>query len=150
MIYDRFENIAQYFKQNELLHTALSYAENLEPSIADGKHEINGDTLYAMVASYETSPAEDRRFEAHKNYIDVQVLFEGEERIDVSLEQNLQNIEDYSDINDVEFLESPATYSSLVMKPGYFAIFYPHDLHRPNCCLVTPAKVRKVVVKVKI
>ncbi len=150
MIYDRFEHAAQYFKEGGPLHKAISYAANLDSSMADGKHEIEGDAIYALVMSYETSPAEKCRFEAHRKYIDLQVLFEGEERIDVSLEQNLRTLEEYSEENDVEFFESPTIYTSLVMKPGYFALFYPHDIHRPNCRLHGPGNARKVVVKVEI
>ena len=150
MIYDRFDKVTMYFQEGEPLHTAITYAANLDQSLADGRYEIDGDMIYAVVASYETSPAEERRFEAHKRYIDVQVVFEGEESIGVSLAKNLQVLEEYSDEHDVEFFESPETYSSLSMKPGYFAVFYPHDIHRPNCDLLGTQNARKVVIKVKI
>jgi YhcH/YjgK/YiaL family protein len=150
MIYDTFEHADMYFADNPLLHKAISYASQLDPATPDGRYSIERDNLFALVASYETSPAEERQFEAHKKYIDVQVILKGGETIGVSLASDLSLIEAYSEENDVMFFESPGAVSTLVMKPGYFAVFYPHDIHRPNCLLQGKQTVRKVVVKVKI
>ena len=150
MIYDTFEHADLYFVDNTLLHKAISYASQLDSTTPDGRYDIEGDDLFALVASYETSPAEERQFEAHKKYIDIQVILKGEETIGVSLANDLPLIETYSEEKDVMFFESPEAISTLVMKPGYFAVFYPHDIHRPNCLLQGKQAVRKVVVKVKI
>lgn len=150
MIYDRFENVACYFKEGEPLHKALMYAGKLDPATPDGRYEIEGEDLFSLVMTYETSPAEDRRFEAHTQYIDVQIVLEGEETIGFALDNDMAPVEEYSEENDVVFLETPKDSSVLVMKPGYFAVFYPHDIHRPNCVLREPQKNRKVVVKVKV
>lgn len=42
----------------------------------------------------------------------------------------------------------PERESSLLMQPGMFAVFFPHDIHRPCCQTTRPAKVKKVVVKI--
>ncbi|MDI6936784.1 YhcH/YjgK/YiaL family protein, partial [Serratia sp. Se-PFBMAAmG] len=34
------------------------------------------------------------------------------------------------------------------MVPGTFAVFFPQDIHRPNCAPDLPAAIRKVVVKI--
>jgi YhcH/YjgK/YiaL family protein len=150
MIYDTFDKVGRYFKKDSSLHKALSYARELDPSTPDGKYEIDGDAIYALVKTYETSSPDERRFEAHKKYIDVQVLLEGKEIIGVSLEKNLKLSQEYSESKDIMFLETPKEFASLVMKPGYFAVFYPHDIHRPNCHLHEKQRVRKIVVKVHI
>jgi biofilm protein TabA len=150
MIYDTFEHEESYFPKESPIYKALSFARDFDSSAPDGRYEIKADSLYALVSSYETSPAMERRFEAHRKYIDIQVLLEGEEKIEVSLSADLKPLQEYSETKDVIFLEPPREYASLVMKPGYFAVFYPHDIHRPNCDLHGKRHVRKIVLKVRV
>ena len=148
MIYDRFENLDLYCQPGTRLHRALVYARDVARAAADGRMDIDGDRLYASVATYETGSREERRFEAHRKYIDVQVLLEGEECIDVSQDRDLPILEAYDEKRDVVFLKPPEHVASLVMKPGCFGVFYPHDIHRPGCRLREKCRVRKIVIKV--
>jgi YhcH/YjgK/YiaL family protein len=148
MIYDHFDNLSLYAAPGTLLHRALVYARDVAASVPDGRIEIEGERLYASVAGYETGAREERRYEAHRRYIDVQVLLEGEEAIDVSLERDLTPLEVYDPQRDVMFLKPPGHTASLPMRPGWFAVFYPHDVHRPGCHLEGKRRVRKIVMKV--
>lgn len=150
MIYDRFENLNLYCRPGSRLHRALEYARDAAHTLADGRVEIDGENLYASVATYETRSKEERRFEGHRKYIDVQVLLEGEETIDVSLDEDLPILEAYDEKRDVMFLRPPQHAASMVMKPGCFGVFYPHDIHRPGCHLQQKCRVRKIVVKVAV
>jgi YhcH/YjgK/YiaL family protein len=150
MIFDRFENLNLYCRPGSRLHRALVYAREVARTVADGRMDIDGDRLYASVSTYETGSREERRFEAHRKYIDVQVLLEGEESIDVSLDQDLPPLEAYDEKRDVMFLKAPQHVASLLMKPGCFAVFYPHDIHRPGCHLRGMRRVRKIVMKVAV
>lgn len=150
MIYDRFDNLNLYCAPGSLLHRALVYARDVAPGVPDGRIEIEGARLYASVASYATGSREERRFEAHKKYIDVQVLLEGEECIEVSLERDLATLESYDAQREVMFLKAPEHVASLPMRPGWFAILYPHDIHRPGCHLGGKRNVRKIVMKVAV
>jgi YhcH/YjgK/YiaL family protein len=132
------------------LHQALVVARDVSRTVADGRMDIDGDRLFASVATYETGSREDRRFEAHRKYIDVQVVLEGEEAIDVSLDRDLPTLEAYDEERDVMFLEPPPRFASLAMRPGWFAVFYPHDIHRPGCHLRTRVRVRKIVMKAAV
>jgi biofilm protein TabA len=150
MIYDTFEHIDLYFQPGTRLHQALVYARDAAADLADGRTDIDGDRLYASVATYDTGSREERRFEAHKKYIDVQVLLEGEEIIDVSLERSLAVLEDYDESRDVMFLKPPGEFASITMKSGRWAVFYPHDVHRPGCHPEGRRRVRKIVMKVHL
>jgi YhcH/YjgK/YiaL family protein len=150
MIYDRLDNLNLYTHPGTRLHRALVYARDLAPTVADGRTELDGDRLYASVSSYDTGSREERRFESHRKYIDVQVLLEGEERIDVSLEKDLPVLEAYDETREVMFWRPPHDFASLVMKPGCFAVFYPQEIHRPGCNLREKRRVRKIVVKVRV
>lgn len=148
MIYDHFDNLILYAAPGTLLHKALVYARDVAPDVPDGRIEIDGERLYASVSTYATGTRDERRFEAHRQYIDIQVLLSGEEAIDVSLERDLDPLEIYDPQRDVMFLKPPQHAASVPMRPGWFAVFYPHDVHRPGCHLQGPQRVRKIVMKV--
>lgn len=150
MICDTFKNIGLYCKEGDALYKAIVWARDFDAAISDGVHEVEGKDIFAKIASYETQPVELRKFENHKDYIDVQVIVSGEERMDVSLEQNLETLGRYDEAEDVAKLKTPETYSLLAMKPGMFAVFFPQDAHRPNCNLNGVSKNRKICMKVRI
>lgn len=150
MIYDTFDNIGLYCKKGEALYKAIVYARDFNLSQQDGEYEVEGKDIFAKVMTYQTSPAEERKFEAHKRYIDVQVLHQGRERMDIASAQKLEPLGPYDESKDAVKLKAPETYSSLIMEPGKFVVFFPQDIHRPNCNLNGPSMVRKVCMKVKI
>jgi biofilm protein TabA len=149
MIYAKVENMEDYFPKGGLFFNAVSFALSFNPSNPDGRYEIE-ERAYALVSSYETTPAPERRFEAHMKYADVQVLLEGEERLDVSISRAHPALEEYSEAKDVIFLGPPPEFASLSMRPGYFAVLYPEEIHRPGCDLNGARHVRKIVVKVSV
>jgi YhcH/YjgK/YiaL family protein len=150
MIYDRFENLNLYCQPGSHLHRAIVYARDVARTVADGRMDIDGDRLYASVSTYETGSREERRFEAHRKYIDVQALLEGEESIDVSLDRDLPTLEAYDEKKEVVFLKPPEHAAFLPMRSGCFAVFYPNDVHRPGCHLRGKHRVRKIVMKVAV
>lgn len=147
MIYDTFEHIAWYAPPGSRLCDAIVFARDAGRSIADGRHAIDGDRLYALVSTYETLPGTERRFEAHRRYFDVQALIEGAEAIDVCLPPAPEPLEAYDEGKDALFTPPPPSFVSLALQPGRFAVFYPQDLHRPGCHLGPGCRVRKIVVK---
>jgi biofilm protein TabA len=150
MICDKFENMNLYFKEGDALYKAIVYARDFDRSLPDGVHEVEGRDIFAKMVSYDTSPAEERKFESHKHYADVQVILEGAERMDVFQEQDMEPLEAYQEKDDVTMLNAPETYSSLAMTSGMFAVFFPQDIHRPNCNLNGKTRNRKICMKVKI
>ena len=79
-----------YCQKGDALYKAIVYARDFDRSLPDGEHEVEGRNIFAKVASYETSLAEERKFESHRYYVDVQVILEGAKCMDVSLEQDLE------------------------------------------------------------
>ncbi|MCK4982844.1 MAG: YhcH/YjgK/YiaL family protein [Victivallaceae bacterium] len=150
MICDTFKNIGLYFKEGDALHTAVTYARDFDFSIPDGEYEVQGRDIFAKVMTCQTFPAPERKFEAHKKYIDVQVILEGKERMDVSIDQELEVTDEYDKDSDFIMFKSDDGYSSLMMKPGKFVIFFPDDIHRPNCNVNGTNTVRKICMKVKV
>lgn len=116
-----------------------------------GKHEIEGKDIYVAINEYETQPREVRRAEAHVEYLDIQYIISGEELIAYSL------LADENEVLSDELAEKDAIFYStvrqetdLIMTPGVYAIFFPWDVHRPNCTRKETSKVKKAVVKIKM
>ncbi len=150
MIYDTFDNIKMYCKEGDKLYKAIKYAMEFDLSKPDGDYEVDGKNMIAKVQSYDTSPPEQRKFEAHRQYYDVQVIREGCERQDVALGANLEPLAPFDTVKDVVKLKAPEVFTSVVMTPGKFVVYYPQDIHRPNCNLTGTSRVRKICMKVKI
>lgn len=150
MIYDTFENMKMYCEEGDKLYKAIKYAMDFDLSQPDGDYEVDGKNMIAKVQSYETSPAETRKFESHREYYDVQVIRVGCERQDVALAAELEPLAPFDTVKDVVKLKAPQVFSSVVMDPGKFVVYYPQDIHRPNCNLTGVCKVRKICMKVKM
>lgn len=150
MIYDRLDKVSLYGGAGSALAKALEYASKVEADLADGRHEIDGDDVYGVVAGYDSSADESRPFEAHREYIDVQVVLSGEERLEIAPVEQLETTKPYDAASDVEFFQPVGESSSLIMRPGIFAVLYPHEGHRPGCQLEKIQPIRKLVVKVRV
>jgi YhcH/YjgK/YiaL family protein len=152
MIYDKTENLALYCKPSSKLYRAVKFALEFDLSQPDGVYEVEGRDIFAKVQSYHTQRPEERTFETHRCYYDIQVMRVGCERQDiyVASEAELEPLTEYNAEKDVIKLKSPQTFSSIIVSPGQFAVYYPQDIHRPNCCVNSPSEVRKICMKVKL
>lgn len=151
MILDKIDNWNTYFRKESILYDGMRFIlEELNENIRDGRYEIKGNDIYAMVQSYMTDTTENKKLESHRRYIDVQYIVSGIEVIEWIPTGGLRVMTPYSDENDVIFYHIAEGMSPLVLTPGMFAVFYPADAHMPGCFLDKPEAVRKIVVKVKI
>lgn len=116
--------------------------------LADGKYQIEGDNLFYLVQRYKTKKASEAKFEAHKNYIDIQAIIMGKEIIGFEYIENLKEVVPYKE--DVHFFETPKKYTEARLSEGMFALFYPGEAHIPMCDYDKQNDVLKIVVKVKI
>jgi biofilm protein TabA len=134
VILDILENLERYrglgprLDQGLEALRALAVGKSAGFPLADGRHELAGADLYAIVSSYLTEAPEAKPFEAHRSYLDIQVVLQGRETLQA--EEGL----------------------GVALEPGLFVVLFPQDGHRPGC---HPAgeeaqAVRKIVLKVRI
>ena len=122
--------------------------ELLRTSPENGRHEVAGDDAYIVVSEYETNPInEDRRFETHREYIDIQLLLEGREVIGFAKRDALEVTDEYRP--DYELYGMIEDFDKVVLEKGKFVVIYPNEPHAPGLALNAPERVKKVVVKVK-
>ena len=90
--------------------------------------ELKGDLVYCTRFTYETIPQEESFFEAHRRYLDIHIMVEGEERVDVNRPEDL-NLTDAQEGNDFYAYQGESWHST-VLKPGEFLVVFPGDAHR--------------------
>jgi YhcH/YjgK/YiaL family protein len=128
----------------------LAWLRAFSAEMEDGKYEIAGDDVFAMVQSYETGPATEKRFESHREYIDIQLVASGAERILHIPIDGLGVEEPYDPARDIVFYAEPVVSSSFLVREGEVAFFWPGDGHKPGCMAGGRHAVKKVVVKVRV
>ena len=124
-------------------------AETKISDLPEGFYPLMGDDVIAGVQEYTTSPWEDRRFETHDKYFDIQYMVRGDEIFGVCRREGLKEVERIEE-NDVVFYEDPDLSGCVLLKEGDLIVVAPEDAHKPRCAAGDPAPVKKVVVKVKI
>jgi len=147
MIKDNISFRALYATAHPRLAEALEFLANAATaSLAPGRYEIRGSEIYALVQEYETH--EPRRFEAHEQYIDIQFLVSGEERIGLADTADLTATGAYIPEKDIMYFDGKSK-NDILMGPGDFMVIFPHEPHQPALhAAETPVPIRKIVVKV--
>ena len=108
--------------------------------------ELEGDKLYVTRFTYETLPREETFFEAHKRYLDVHLMVQGEERVELASPGGLTLFEHQGDF----YAYRGEAEQSLVLRPGSFLVVFPEDAHRIKIQVNRPETVSKVVFKVLV
>ena len=133
------------------LAAALRYIAKTDFSkLADGEYPIDGDKVFARLSHYTTEPKEAKKPESHNQYIDVQYLAEGTEKIYYTAKDaDKKVIEDYAADKDLLFYADAGEKDAVTLGSGVFAVFFPWELHRPGRHAVHGGcAVQKIVVKV--
>lgn len=148
MIFDQLKNAEIYFPINEKFKKAFDYLKSVDfINTEQGKYEIEGEDIYAIVQQYDTKPLTSAKWEAHKKYIDIQYIVSGKEKMGYSHKNKMIVTQEYNEEKDALYLKGEGNF--LTAESGYFAIFFPSDVHMPGIALNLSTPVKKVVVKVK-
>jgi len=132
----------------KLKEIILTVKQQLESGIENGKYPIEGDEAFFFVVDDHTQPLRERRAEIHDQYLDVQILLEGEEMFGYSLHPFTSIQDDQLADKDVAFSRAVVEEKHVTLGPGDFVIFYPGQPHRPLIAVTRPMPVRKAVIKV--
>lgn len=145
MILDALDNAAVYAGIREELSEAFGFLD--QPGLTeleDGRYEIAGDRVFAIVQRTQGRAVSEGRLEGHRRYLDIQYVISGEESMGWCSRGDLPPSGNYDEEKDLEFFEGKPQ-SIFRVPPGFFALFLPSDAHFP--CLGS-GPIHKVVVKV--
>ena len=153
MILDRLEFADRYRALGPRFAAGFEYLRSTDlAALGDGRYEIGGRELVAIVQTYRTKTLAEGRWESHRHHADIQFIIRGRERMGIAARSaGLKVQPPYDAGGDVEFSVADAAVGQLVMvEAGSFAVFFPHDVHMPNLLIDAPAEVKKVVIKVRL
>lgn len=133
------------------LKMAVSLYEKLDvQNLEAGKHDLDGQNVFVLIMEMETKPSCEVRYEAHSQYIDIQILLEGSECLTyLPAGSEDRVIENLMKEKDVAFYKSERSASEVHLTPGMCVVFYPGELHKPGCISREKKVIRKAVIKVK-
>ena len=138
------------YKYPTAIQTALKWiADHDVAHMEAGTYEIQGKDLYVMIQDITTQPAEVRRPERHNDYLDIQYIVSGVERMGYVPYTGAEAVLEDPEGKDVTFYKNLAGEAFVDVTPGCYCIFFSNDIHRPGCAAGEPGNVRKAVVKVK-
>jgi len=148
MILDLLENAERYWGTHPACAAAFAFLRRPDlATLPDGRIDLDGAKLYALVQRPEGRGHAAARLEAHRKYADIQYVIFGQEEYGWRARADApEATEPYDDERDIEFFPgAPAVW--LPAPPGSFAVFFPEDLHAP---LAGCGPLHKVVLKVRV
>lgn len=133
-----------------VLQQALTLAVAANPQEkTPGRYELQGDNIFMNIMQFATQSPEQKKAELHREYIDIQVLLSGEERILFGMTDSARQCEEMHVEDDYQLCSQIADEQAMVLKPGRFVIFMPGEPHKPGCVVQAPMDIKKVVIKVR-
>ena len=153
MILDRLENAKLYRPLSANIMLALDYLRRTDFSqVPAGRQDVLDDRVWAIVQRYRPKPLTEIVWEAHRQYIDVQYVAVGAERMGYApLDERLDVRRAYDVQKDAILFDAAGDFFTL--SAGGFAIFTPYDVHAPGLATDLPenaAEVCKVVMKCRV
>lgn len=149
MIYDKLSNLTSYLGFCKNLDTALTYLASHDlNSLPMGKTMIDGDHVFLNVMEASAAPSSEKKFEIHKNYMDIQIDLIGTELIEIGDAASMQT-ESYQEETDFGTV-SCKPLVSCTMGVGNFIICMAGEPHKPGVAAEENIFLKKCVVKVHI
>ncbi|GAU76477.1 YhcH/YjgK/YiaL family protein [Fusibacter sp. 3D3] len=144
MIIDQWHNIHFYKPLIQNFDKGLKAIREQMEKLETGRYEFEGG--FFMVQKGETKPMSEGLFEAHRKYIDIQIIVKGSEEIAWEELADLTVEIPYNPEKDAEYLAGETKHHMLISE-GMFYIAYPHDGHRPVRHTEIPLTFTKIVLK---
>lgn len=140
----------QYMHNREYWDKAFAFLRDTGLNqLPSGKYPVLGDKIYASVSENNSKDPNNALWEAHKKYVDIQYVIQGEEIIGVAPLSAAVKTISFDPDKDLGFYEIPEAHCKYYRADAeHFFIFFPEDAHRP--CIRSSGKEseKKVVIKI--
>ena len=144
MILGNVNTFNSYDFTSDMLTHCLEILRALPHNAPCGKVELDGCIFYTVMDT-QLSNDNDKLFETHQKYTDIQYILSGTEQMIYSDINSLTPSVPYSPEKDIAFHSGSGI--SLILNVGDFAVFTPTDAH---ACGIGNGFARKVVMKVPV
>ena len=142
VILDKVDNLINYPEYRQIFNFLI---QNKNCVLENGKYEID-DNCFVVVSEYNTIEP-NGLFEGHLNYVDLQLIIDGEEYVHVQEKDKCKLEKAYDEIKDAAFYKAE-TWHTYYLGKGFFVVFDKDDLHRPCVKITETKKVKKYVFKI--
>ena len=159
-----FTNINDKLQNSSLtkdIQFCIDYAgKNREKilSLENGSYDIGYNGIKMNVGKYFTKKENDKFWESHKRYLDVQIMIDGSERVVFNDIRNMKE-KSFDPERDLVILEGNKLFD-IVIENGDVLVFFPNDVHKPELDILDSENeeecenkkkiVTKVVFKIEI
>lgn len=152
MIVTDLDHIDHQVSMTPSLRKALDFLRGRAMhALPDGRVDIDGDTVFALVQRYETMRTDAPKFEYHRKYVDVQFVASGEEVIGWAPSESMKITEAYDEKKDVCFgTVKKEKWTPVHLHAGQLMVLWPEDAHAPKLAAGEPLPVMKIVFKVAV
>ena len=148
MITDKIKNSDTYFSCNRYFPEIFEKIKSLTPEDAGKKFVIEEGVAWVSVSSSKNAPEGKRSFEAHRKFLDIHFLLDGEETFVYANIDELKPETEYIEKEDYLLLSGDGL--KMALRAGDFCIVYPQDAHIPIFEKLSGENVVRGVAKIKL
>jgi len=144
MIYDTLNKLPCYLGISENMDKAIRFLMEYVPG-ENARMEVDGKNVYGYLSEPGFLPAEEAKWEAHKNYIDIHVEYKAGESVGVCALNEIKAWGEYNAEKDVVLSDQGGVGSLVCMVENSFLVTFPWDAHKPR---IGEGTGRKLILKV--
>ncbi len=138
----------QYHANKALWDKAIAFLNDKKlDTLKPGKYIIDGTDVYATITEAPSKEFAQSAWESHRNYIDLQYVIRGKEKIGVAPVSSAAVVKPYDETKDIANYNAEGKY--YIATPDEFFLFFPGDAHRPNIKVDGYDTVKKLVIKIR-
>lgn len=151
MIFGNIKDVERYYSVHPRFKETFEFLAKLSPdtlpeSVAEEGFKINLPRDFSD--NYDLKNGAPRKFEAHRDYLDVHYCIAGSEGFGYNDISRLTPASEYDPAKDYQAFEGDVY--KLVLHEGDFCVVFPEDAHIPQLIGDPDGKVMKAVVKIKL
>ena len=123
--------------------------ENKILSLVNGSYDVGYNNIKMNLGKYFTKSENDKFWESHKKYLDVQIMINGTEKVAINDIRDME-VKSFDEEKDLTILEGDKAFD-IIMKTGDVLVFFPNDVHKPELNVSEnddSGNIRKIVTKV--
>lgn len=146
MIFGNIKDAKRYFCTNDRFEKAFEILKGLD-STANERITVEDGVFWINIAEFDEVATGEKQFEAHRDFLDLHFIIEGEEKFGYADIERLTEAKAYDKENDYLLLSGDADV--LTLKKGDFCVVFPEDAHIPVMGK-GDGKLKKAIVKIKM
>ena len=152
MIFTNVNDEVQNKRLAKDIQFCIEYAkknENRILSLVHGSYDVGYNDIKMNIGKYFTKSENEKFWESHKKYLDVQIMINGTEKVAINDIRDME-VKSFDEERDLTILEGDKAFD-IIMKTGDVLVFFPNDVHKPELNVSEnddSGNIRKIVTKV--